>query len=73
MAKFWAGKVNATDDFGGKITDKFYDAKTWRGPWAIMNPENFAKHRITKDGSLGMGLGQEYTKQPDGKWLKTRG
>ena len=71
--KFWCGKPPAKDDFGDVITDKFYDAKTKRGPWAIMSPANFVKHRITRDGLLGMGLGQEYTKQPDGKYLKTGG
>ena len=71
--KYWAGKIGPTDDFGGEITDTFYDAKTMRGPWAIMNPASFARHRITRDGSLGMGLGQKYEKQEDGRWLKTGG
>ena len=54
-----------------KITIKFYDAKTNIGPWASMCP---SCHNLGPGlGRLGTGLGQEYTKQPDGKFLKTGG
>ena len=71
--KYWSGRVRDTDDFGQPITTVFYDAKTIRGPWAIMSPASFEKHRVTRDGALGTGLGQQYTRQPDGRWLKTGG
>lgn len=71
--KYWFGRVREHDDFGVPIVDIFYDAKTNRGPWAIMAPASFEKHRITRDGSLGPGLGQRYERQPDGRWLKTGG
>lgn len=53
------------------ITDKFYDAVTVVGPWALMCPSchNLGPGR----GMLGTGYGQEYTKQHDGKFIKTAG
>lgn len=71
--KYWIGRIRDTDDFGVPIENIFYDAKTIRGPWAIMAPASFERHRITRDGSLGTGLGQRYERQPDGRWLKTGG
>ena len=58
------------------IHKKFYDAATKRpdgrsGPWACMCPTCFTLG--PGFGKLGQGLGQEYTQQPDGKWLKTGG
>lgn len=58
------------------IHKKFYDAATRRpdgrlGPWACMCPTCFTLG--PGFGKLGTGLGQEYTKQADGKWLKTGG
>lgn len=60
----------------GPIHKKFYDAATKRpdgrsGPWACMCPTCFTLG--PGFGKLGQGLGQEYTQQPDGKWLKTGG
>lgn len=71
--KYWFGAIRTRDDFGDPIVDKFYDAKTIQGPWAIMTPASWEKHRIAKNGALGLGLGQEYTRQEDGRWLKTAG
>ena len=71
--KYWFGKVPAVDDFGQPIVDRFYDAKTKLGPWAIMAPSSWVLNRIAKDGALGLGLGQEYTRQKDGRWMKTAG
>ncbi len=58
------------------IRDKFYDAPTRNaqgrpGPWACMCPSCFTLGSGFR--KLGSGYGQEYTKQPDGKWLKTGG
>lgn len=73
MVRYWTGPVPKVDDFGSPITDEFIDGKTRSGPWATMSPESFAKYRMARDGSLGMGLGQRYKLQPDGKWLKVEG
>lgn len=70
VKKYWMGTISANDDFGDKIEDTFYDAKTLQGPWAIMTPKSF---RLKSYGTLGTGFGQKYEKQADGKWLKTEG
>lgn len=67
---YWRGPVRPKDDFGLAITDEFIDGKTKMGPWATMTPESFKKYGF---GKLGMGLGQRYKKQADGKWLKVEG
>lgn len=67
--RYWSGRVRDRDDFGSPITTVFFDAKTIHGPWAIMSPASFRKF----GGTLGTGLGQQYTRQPDGRWLKTGG
>lgn len=71
-AKYWIGSIGPLDDFGDAITDKFIDGKTAFGPWAIMSEASWAEYGGTL-GRLGVGFGQEYTKQEDGRWLKTAG
>ena len=72
--KYWIGRVRDTDDFGVPIENIFYDAKTIRGPWAIMSPTSYALRSMGRtDDMLGTGLGQKYRRQPDGRWLKTGG
>lgn len=53
------------------ITKKFYDGATTSGPWACMCPSCF--YLGPGLGKLGTGLGQEFTKQADGRWKKTGG
>jgi hypothetical protein len=68
--RYWMGdNINQKDDFGRPITDEFIDGKTRLGPWAIMSPTT---HRIQGMG-LGMGRGQRYRKQEDGRWIKVEG
>jgi len=51
--------------------DTMYDMKTVHGPWANMcHSCAMHGHGI---GKVGLGFGQKYEKQPDGKWLKTEG
>lgn len=68
--RYWMGDVGAKDDFGLPITDEFIDGRTRRGPWGIMNPETWEEYGV---GRLGVGYGQRYQKQPDGKWKKVEG
>jgi hypothetical protein len=70
--KYWMGTVPTQCDVTRQpIKDKFYDAAVGGrgGRWANMCPEAFRHYGC----ELGTGKGQEYTKQPDGRWLKTGG
>jgi hypothetical protein len=60
------------------LTDTFIDGATTSGQWAIICPtcwnEGYKKPGVCGlGGALGTGRGQKYTKQPDGRWLKTDG
>jgi hypothetical protein len=52
-----------------KIVDTFYDAATKWGQWGNVCPKCFVQGGMT----LGTGRGQEYKKQTDGTFKKTRG
>lgn len=65
----WLSPVGELDDFGNPIHDQFVDGQTRIGGWAIMSPDC---HRALGVG-LGLGLGQLYTRQSDGTWLRTEG
>lgn len=70
--RYWSGPVPKRDDFGDMITDTFVDGKTSSGlpglgRWARMSWTSWLSHGI---GRLGVGLGQKYRKQSDGRWLK---
>jgi hypothetical protein len=67
---YWLSPVGKTDDFGDLVADEIIDGKTTYGPWALMTPKSF---RLNGVGRLGLGLGQRYVKQPDGRWLKVEG
>jgi hypothetical protein len=72
MAKYWSSEPpSRCDACDTPITNVFTDGKTTYGPWACMCPS--CATLGPGIGKWGMGLGQEYTKQPDGKWLKTKG
>lgn len=66
---YWESPVG-NDDFQQPIGDVFYDAKTVYGPWAKMTPDSFETHG---DGRLGLGRGQRYERQTDGRYLKVEG
>lgn len=76
--KYWMGTVpdvcdlSTPEDLPGyhdPVDKVFVDGKTRIGPWANMCMKC---HR--RDGfGLGLGKGQKYEKQEDGKWLKTAG
>lgn len=51
------------------ITDNFVDGATKNGPWGCMC---IKCHKVFGNG-CGTGLGQWYTKQNNGKWLKVEG
>lgn len=66
---YWVGKVPAKDDFGAHIGQEFVDGRTKQGAWAIMAPTNHDRYGC----GLGMGRGQKYRLQADGRWLKVEG
>ena len=69
--KYWIGTPPKKCDLcGSPIKKVFIDgAVRHTGIWGFMCNSCFCL-----DGyGLGLGRGQKYTKQPDGKWLKTGG
>lgn len=66
---YWTAPVGGFDDFDYPISKRIIDGKTKQGPWAIMTPQSYVKHGV----GLGIGLGQLYEKQRDGKWLLIKG
>ena len=67
--KYWIGDMPELDDFGITIQNVVIDGRTKLGPWAMMTPETFKNFGV----GLGLGFGQKYKKQKDGKWLKIEG
>ena len=68
--RYWLSPVGTNDDFGVPITNTIIDGRTIHGSWALMTPASFAADGT---GRLGIGYGQKYVKQADGKWLKVEG
>jgi hypothetical protein len=70
--KFWTGSAPHHCDICGEIlSTAFVDGK-WQGrAWANMCVECHGGSQ--GGGQLGLGIGQKYEKQEDGRWLKTGG
>ena len=68
-AVYWSGDLGPRDDFGRLYRDTMYDGKTKMGPWANMTEESWVIYGV----GLGIGRGQKYKKQPDGRWMKVEG
>jgi len=70
----WVSPIpTACDTCGTKLVDEFYDEKTsiGGGRWGCICHQC---HTLGPGyGKLGMGWGQKYEKQPDGRWVKTEG
>jgi hypothetical protein len=70
MAKFWASPIPVTCNIcKTRLGRKFYDVKTKSGAWGFLCCSCF----LFEGCKLGAGGGQEYTKQDDGRFLKTGG
>jgi hypothetical protein len=73
--KYWTGDPPARCDLAdaviGKhdIRDTFIDGKTTNGPWANMCLKCARMYGV----GVGMGRGQQYERQHDGRWLKVAG
>lgn len=67
---YWQGTPPSTCQIMGEpITDTFVDGALQGGSWGILCD----KCHKTFGVGLGKGRGQKYTKQTNGKWLKTEG
>jgi len=64
----WTGQK--TCDYCGKTAATMYDSASKEGPWAFMCPECWKEHGF---GKLGVGFGQRYDRDPDGRFFKTAG
>lgn len=71
MAKavYWLSHVGACEICDQPLTTLMVDGKTNWGPWALMCVPCHTVH----GGKLGLGIGQKYEKQQDGRWLKVAG
>lgn len=70
--KQWLGPApTKCDTCGQPIVDTFYDAATIHRMWACMCPNC----QVFGPGlnKVGTGIGQEYKKNKEGKWIKTAG
>jgi hypothetical protein len=69
--KYWTGEIEHCDICRTKAINLtvVVDGATRMGPWALMCHDCFTRHGI----GIGLGVGQRYQKQPDGRWLKVTG
>jgi hypothetical protein len=68
--KYWMGPAPEKCDLcSTPITKVFIDGATSHGPWGNMCP---TCHAFDGRG-LGVGRGQKYQKQADGRWQKVGG
>ena len=71
---YWQHRGDVACDFCNRVMDdQFTDGKTKHGPWAIMCNDCLPYHSIATRNYHGQGLGQQYTLQATGRWLKTEG
>lgn len=67
---YWVGQPDTKcDTCPRSFTNEFVDGRTIGGSWANMCPSCFPRLGI----GLGLGRGQRYRRQPDGRWLKVEG
>jgi hypothetical protein len=68
-AIYWMGEVSRCDICQQLIKAELIDGATVRGPWASMDPTCHGMFGI----GLGLGKGQRYVRQANGRWLKVEG
>jgi hypothetical protein len=67
--KYWTKQLSACDFCDQPIHHKLYDGATIHRVWATMCLPCFRRHGV----GLGLGRGQEYLEQADGRWRKING
>ena len=68
--QYWLSPLGELDDFGVPYGNVMYDAATTQGPWANMSQSSWRRYGR---GKLGLGYGQKYEKQSNGRWMKVEG
>ena len=68
-AKYWAGDPAECDICNKPFGKLMYDARTSMGGWGNLCSRCFNRYGV----GLGVGKGQRYSLQDDGRWLKTGG
>ena len=66
---WWAGDPVACDICTKPYKQVMYDARTSMGGWGNLCQICFNRYGV----GLGTGKGQRYSKQENGRWLKTGG
>jgi hypothetical protein len=68
-AVYWSGEVARCDVCLQPHGKRFIDGRTTSGSWALMDPRCHEAYGV----GLGVGRGQAYEKQTDGRYLKIEG
>ena len=67
---YWTSNVPAGCQLtGGAFNGVMFDARTSNGQWGLLCTQTFEDLECR----LGIGLGQRYERQADGRWLCTAG
>ncbi|MNV23468.1 hypothetical protein D3C71_1144800 [compost metagenome] len=66
---YWLSPLRGCDVCDRDFLDIMYDAKTVGGPWGNLCEDCFKTGGV----GLGVGLGQMYRRQPDGRFLCVEG
>lgn len=66
---YWTSPLHSCDICHNEFKSVMYDAKISSGPWGNLCQSCFDEF----DCSLGLGRGQKYELQPNGRWLLTEG
>jgi predicted phosphohydrolase len=71
VKKYWMGTPppERCDVCGARLANVFIDGRTRQGQWGIMHE----LCHVTHGTGLGVGCGQRYEWQEDGRWLKVGG
>jgi hypothetical protein len=67
--KYWQGSITTCNMCGGLFNGRMFDARLGNQGWGNICKDCFRDYNC----SLGTGSGQEYSQQPDGRWLKVGG
>ena len=72
---YWIGDVGRCNGCQRHLNKEksISDIRTWEGPWGLFCDNCVPAYSIGKTQHYGVGLGQRYEKQADGRWLKVLG
>lgn len=67
--KYWLGPVTTDQVTGDEFNGAVYDARVSNGQWGLICQQTFDAMGC----KLGLGRGQKYEQQADGRWLLVEG